>query len=223
MRRIAMVVALPLLLAGCGLPPAVTAIAYLLDGASLIGTGKTMGDHALSAVAQKDCAMWRVAKGELICQGPDERGKPSAIALAARVSDYPDEPAPEPVVEPAGAIIAVAAADTAAEIARLAAIAPAAGPLPPVTVEDDWRPVLTLRAMRRLGLGHPATARRQFVATGAPVRLAQASHAATMDAAVLRARQRLQRFVHRDGIFARGTCPAGTAACRMQLAALSDG
>ncbi len=57
-----------LLLAGCGLPPAFTAITYALDGASYVATGKGMGDHAISAVTQQNCAMWRVVKGELICR-----------------------------------------------------------------------------------------------------------------------------------------------------------
>ena len=57
-----------LLLAGCGLPPVFTAITYALDGASYVATGKGMGDHAISAVAEKNCAVWRVVKGELICR-----------------------------------------------------------------------------------------------------------------------------------------------------------
>jgi hypothetical protein len=57
-----------LLLAGCGLPPAFTAITYALDGASYVATGKGMGDHAISAVTEKNCAVWRVVTGELICR-----------------------------------------------------------------------------------------------------------------------------------------------------------
>jgi hypothetical protein len=30
-------------------------------------TGKTVSDHAISEVAQQDCAIWRVVKGEKIC------------------------------------------------------------------------------------------------------------------------------------------------------------
>lgn len=67
MRR-AIFVIFPLILAGCGLPPAVTIASYALDGISFLSTGKSVGDHALSAVAQRDCALWRVVKDELVCR-----------------------------------------------------------------------------------------------------------------------------------------------------------
>ncbi len=66
--RPAILVIFPLILAGCGLPPAVTIVSYALDGVSFLSTGKSVGDHALSAVTQKDCAMWRVVKDELVCR-----------------------------------------------------------------------------------------------------------------------------------------------------------
>lgn len=49
-----------LLLAGCGLPPAVVIASYAIDGVSYLTTGKSVTDHALSAVAQQDCALHRV-------------------------------------------------------------------------------------------------------------------------------------------------------------------
>lgn len=54
---------------GCvvALPPAVQAASFALDGISLAATGKTVSDHALSAVAEKDCAMGRALNGEAIC------------------------------------------------------------------------------------------------------------------------------------------------------------
>ncbi len=67
MRR-AFFVVIPLFLAGCGLPPLVTVASYALDGISFISTGKTVSDHALSAVAQKDCALFRLVKNELVCR-----------------------------------------------------------------------------------------------------------------------------------------------------------
>ncbi len=67
MRRSIFVI-LPLILAGCGLPPAVTIASYALDGISFLSTGKSVGDHALSVVAQRDCALWRVVKDELVCR-----------------------------------------------------------------------------------------------------------------------------------------------------------
>ncbi|MGP1397028.1 MAG: hypothetical protein ACTS3R_16095 [Inquilinaceae bacterium] len=52
---------------------------YVADGVSLVASGKTITDHALSAAVAEDCAMWRVTRGEAICftiesdtfEGPD--------------------------------------------------------------------------------------------------------------------------------------------------------
>ncbi len=49
-----------LLLAGCGLPPAIVIASYAIDGVSYIATGKSVTDHALSAATQQDCAMHRL-------------------------------------------------------------------------------------------------------------------------------------------------------------------
>ena len=83
MRR-AFLVILPLILVGCGLPPAVTIASYALDGISFLSSGKTVSDHALSAVAQRDCALWRVVKDELVCREyrNGERGVLVAFAEA---------------------------------------------------------------------------------------------------------------------------------------------
>ncbi len=47
-------------LGGCVLPPGVTYFSFALDGVSLVTTGKSVSDHALSAAVEKDCAMWRL-------------------------------------------------------------------------------------------------------------------------------------------------------------------
>lgn len=49
-----------LLLAGCGLPPAVVIASYALGGASYVTTGKGVTDHAISAVSGQDCALHRM-------------------------------------------------------------------------------------------------------------------------------------------------------------------
>ena len=71
-----------LALSGCGLPPLITVASAALDGMSLVSTGKTVGGHALSAAAKKDCAMWRVVKNEDVCRDFDT-GKKSRFVLAA--------------------------------------------------------------------------------------------------------------------------------------------
>ena len=45
-------------LTGCVLPPVATVASLLLDGASYASTGKSVSDHALSQIADADCALW---------------------------------------------------------------------------------------------------------------------------------------------------------------------
>lgn len=66
MNRLA-ILAIPVLLSGCGIPPAVTIATYALDGAVLAASGKTVRDHALSAVVEQDCSMFHVISGSPIC------------------------------------------------------------------------------------------------------------------------------------------------------------
>jgi hypothetical protein len=62
-----LVLGLPLLTGGCGAPTAVAAASYGADGVSLAESGKTTGDHFTSMVTKKDCAFWRVLRGQKIC------------------------------------------------------------------------------------------------------------------------------------------------------------
>jgi hypothetical protein len=72
------VVLLPLFVAACGLPPAVTIASLAIDAISLAVSEKTVADHALSQIAQKDCAMWRGFTGDELCIDED-----STFAVAA--------------------------------------------------------------------------------------------------------------------------------------------
>ncbi len=72
------VVLLPLFLAACALPPAVTVASFAIDAISLAVSEKTIADHALSQITQKDCAIWRRLMGDQLCIDED-----SAIAVAA--------------------------------------------------------------------------------------------------------------------------------------------
>lgn len=56
-------------LSGCivALPPAIQLASLALDGFSYVSTGKSVTDHAISAVTAKDCAMLRGLKGDEIC------------------------------------------------------------------------------------------------------------------------------------------------------------
>ena len=58
-----------LILGGCSFLPASFQIAsWALDGVSLIATKKSLSDHGLSIVTQKDCAIWRGLTDGIICQ-----------------------------------------------------------------------------------------------------------------------------------------------------------
>jgi hypothetical protein len=76
------ILAVPLIMTGCGIPPAVSIASYALDGVALIASGKTIKDHALSVAVGQDCSMFRVVSGEPICS--DYEPNPAAAAgLAA--------------------------------------------------------------------------------------------------------------------------------------------
>ncbi|MDH3240815.1 MAG: hypothetical protein OEO83_09120 [Alphaproteobacteria bacterium] len=67
MRRVAFILVVPFLLAGCAVPPALTLASLAADGVSYVATGKSTTDHAISAIAQEDCALVRAVKEEAIC------------------------------------------------------------------------------------------------------------------------------------------------------------
>ncbi|MDP6172573.1 MAG: SPOR domain-containing protein, partial [Rhodospirillales bacterium] len=124
---------LPLVLGACGLPLGVQIASFVADGISIVATDKTLGDHGLSMVAQKDCALWRGLKGDEICRTaePDiflaKSGKAlvetetaeaqaelgdeelAAMDLAAGAEDQPTAPAPAPAITAPVKTVAVAA------------------------------------------------------------------------------------------------------------------
>lgn len=86
----ALTVLAPLLLGGCALPVPIQIASWALDGASLFATGKSVTDHGLSAVAQEDCAMWRVATTGEVCI--DGEGGGIAVADLDDASPVPGDP-----------------------------------------------------------------------------------------------------------------------------------
>lgn len=69
--RIIWAIPLVLWLGGCvafALPPTLTAASYAADGASLLFSGKSVTDHALSGAADEDCALWRMVRFESPCR-----------------------------------------------------------------------------------------------------------------------------------------------------------
>ncbi len=67
MRVLLLGLGLMLSLSGCAVPTAVTIASFAADGVSYIATGKSTTDHALSVLAQEDCAMMRALEERAIC------------------------------------------------------------------------------------------------------------------------------------------------------------
>jgi len=72
---------LPIVLGACALPPVVTIASFAVDGMSLVSTEKTVSDHVLSAVAEDDCALWRILTSADICI--DSAGQDDQLAAGA--------------------------------------------------------------------------------------------------------------------------------------------
>jgi cell division protein FtsN len=82
------VIVCTMILSGCALPVPVQIASWALDGISFLATEKSISDHGLSLVAQKDCALWRGLKGDEICSESDDAG---TFAIASANSPVSDE------------------------------------------------------------------------------------------------------------------------------------
>jgi hypothetical protein len=89
--RATIIVVAVLTLAGCvAIPPAVSIASWAINGVSYLASGKSVSDHAISAVLEQDCAMWRILKGDPICvEYPAEDG---AVAVAENEQPATFEP-----------------------------------------------------------------------------------------------------------------------------------
>jgi hypothetical protein len=82
------------LLSGCGLPPAVMIASYAADGVSYVATGKSVSDHGISAATGRDCAVWRIIKGEPICKAePAQRAHPAPVETGQQATLPPGDSA----------------------------------------------------------------------------------------------------------------------------------
>jgi hypothetical protein len=68
---------------------------YAADGVSYVATGKSVSDHGISGVTGRDCALWRVIKGQAICKDePTQRANPAPVETGQQATLPPDsEPA----------------------------------------------------------------------------------------------------------------------------------
>jgi hypothetical protein len=86
------------LLSGCALPPALMVASYSADIVSYAATGKTVTDHAYSAVARSDCSFIRILHAKPICI--DEPGAPQDVQVAQNGAASPpvaDRKTAEPI------------------------------------------------------------------------------------------------------------------------------
>jgi hypothetical protein len=120
--RIGVVAAATMALSGCIFPPIVTLATTSINIVSWAATGKTVTDHAYSAVARADCSSTRILHGKPYCVPPDG----DAIAVAAN-------PPPQDAATPALAANAPTEG-TAANASTLSSIQVASlAPLPAPT------------------------------------------------------------------------------------------
>jgi len=92
MRKTLAMIGLPILLGGCSLPPALTAASWALDGVSYLVSGKSVTDHAISEVAQQDCALFRIVQDREICEDYEIDGNVDGTILSASAVTEIDEP-----------------------------------------------------------------------------------------------------------------------------------
>ncbi len=85
MKRTVAIILFPLLLSACAVPSALTLAGYAVESASYMKTGKTVSDHAVSAVAGRDCQLLHgVTKGK-VCKDQKRSGKALAKTRVAGV------------------------------------------------------------------------------------------------------------------------------------------
>ncbi len=93
MRKFIVPVVVPLFLAACAAPLPLKIASWAIDGLSYLSTGKSVADHGISAIAKKDCALWRTVKGEQVCTDLVDR---DAVAVAEADSAAPKIPDARP-------------------------------------------------------------------------------------------------------------------------------
>jgi hypothetical protein len=75
-------------LGGCGVPAGFVVAGYVADGASYLATGKSATDHALSAAADRDCAMLRVTIHEPVCRTSEKNRREERAARNAAMAEF---------------------------------------------------------------------------------------------------------------------------------------
>ncbi len=102
---------LGIVLSGCALPPVITLASLVADVASYAATGKTVTDHGISLVLQKDCALLRGLEGP-VCLEPDPARRARELEARNIRYEYASESDHPVLVRP---LLARAVADPAVE------------------------------------------------------------------------------------------------------------
>ncbi|MSO77852.1 MAG: SPOR domain-containing protein [Alphaproteobacteria bacterium] len=191
------ILGLTLLLGGCALPPIVTALSFALDGVSFVATGKSVGDHGLSVVLDRDCALWRVIDGRGVCEAPDgemvatgdrkpdaEAGDPNpgaetiaVVALVAPVEDVLelatpiDEPAPSSAAPAIGATAAATPVEPVAPRVRAVGRTASVKTPPKTATDNSEQRFLVIASLADRGDAQRLAGRYRDL--GAAVRMAQ--------------------------------------------------
>lgn len=71
---------------GCTMPMPVTIASYAMDGVSYLASGKSITDHGISIVMQRDCALLRGLTEGQVCY---DDAAVSTIAVASNQDDRP--------------------------------------------------------------------------------------------------------------------------------------
>ncbi len=130
-----LILASMLVLGGCALPVPLQIASWAVDGLLLITTEKTMADHSVSLVVQRDCAMVRVVTEGTFCREDDSA---TAVAEAKSPPAIEVDVAALVAKETANDAVMAHAGDDVAE--RLASLETAAGRgSEPVHRESNWQ------------------------------------------------------------------------------------
>lgn len=80
MKRV-VILALPLLLSGCGVSSTAIVASAVVEGTSVATTGKTVPDYAISGITDRDCTLlYGITRGRVCQDPPDAERDPEAIA-----------------------------------------------------------------------------------------------------------------------------------------------
>lgn len=152
---------------------------WALDGISYATTKKSLTDHGLTMLANKDCATWRILKGKNICQdaGPADVAVASAApetpvgteaavetvaAMAPARADTASAPIPERPVEDIANFETAAGgpSEPVVEPAAVAVEVPAPGPLRAIlaAAPPPHKPAVPRAATRSIPAAVPSTA-----------------------------------------------------------------